>query len=201
MCNHMFSEIVLTPIKKSNLNLKVNSPKTSKIWVAIILDRLCDALPQVQVQHDLSGILFRVRLHTHHLGSLSTRQQLSRSRHGHAVIWFNTCNNHPGVPGVHIANTKSKALALFCCWRTVFAACAQNAHVHTLSPMLTLVKLSVCRWMLEARMAGATVSTSTFSRYWPMKGQACWMICTTHTHTHIIINQKHLNWVYMNLMS
>lgn len=55
----------------------------------------------------------------------------------------------------------------------------QPTRRRTLSPMLTLVKLRVCRWMLEARMAGATVSTSSFSRYWPMKGQACWMICTT----------------------
>lgn len=64
-------------------------------------------------------------------------------------------------------------------------------YTRTLSPMLTLVKLRVCRWMLEARMAGAMVSTSSFSRYWPMKGQACWMICTTqHAYNRCIHQQS-----------
>lgn len=57
--------------------------------------------------------------------------------------------------------------------------CSHQGLSGTLSPMLTLVKLKVCRWMLEARMAGATVSTSTFSMYWPMKGQACCTIYAT----------------------
>lgn len=51
------------------------------------------------------------------------------------------------------------------------------SRMFTLSPMSTLVKLRVWRWMLEALMAGAMVSTSSCSRYWPMNGQACWMIC------------------------
>lgn len=60
----------------------------------------------------------------------------------------------------------------------VAAACSERLYIgtFTLSPISTLVKLRVCRWTLEALMAGAMVSTSSFSRYWPMKGQACWMI-------------------------
>lgn len=60
----------------------------------------------------------------------------------------------------------------------VATACSEGLYIRTftLSPKSTLVKLRVCRWMLEALMAGAMVSTSSFSRYWPMKGQACWMI-------------------------
>lgn len=46
----------------------------------------------------------------------------------------------------------------------------------TLSPMSTFVKLRVWRWLLEARMDGAMVSTSSFSRYWPTKGHTC---CST----------------------
>lgn len=48
----------------------------------------------------------------------------------------------------------------------------------TLSPMSTLVKLSVWRWALEARIDGAIVSISSFSRYWPTNGHTC---CSTWT--------------------
>ena len=33
----------------------------------------------------------------------------------------------------------------------------------TFSPMSTLVKVKVCRWVLEARMEGAMLSTNSFS--------------------------------------
>lgn len=46
----------------------------------------------------------------------------------------------------------------------------------TLVPMSTFVKLRVWRWLLEALIDGAMVSTSSFSRYWPTKGHTC---CST----------------------
>lgn len=69
------------------------------------------------------------------------------------------------------------------------------SRMFTLSPMSTLVKLRVCRWMLEALMAGAMVSTSSFSRYWPMKGQACWMICRKRLD---FCTSKKAFWVYLS---
>lgn len=36
---------------------------------------VCDALPQIQVQHNLSPVLLCVGLHTHHLRSLSTQHK------------------------------------------------------------------------------------------------------------------------------
>lgn len=35
----------------------------------------CDALPQIQIQHDLSSVLLRVRLHADHLHGLRTQKR------------------------------------------------------------------------------------------------------------------------------
>lgn len=62
-----------------------------------------------------------------------------------------------------------RVCALLCIWGDMM-------RIITLSPMSTLVKLSVCRWELEPRMAGAMVSISSFSKYWPTNGHTC---CST----------------------
>lgn len=85
--------------------------------------------------------------------------------------------------------------------RDVRGHCPLWGHRLTLSPMLTLVKLRVCRWMLEALMAGAMVSTSSFSRYWPMNGQACWMIyrrnCISALHKWPFGKSEFQNWFFL----
>lgn len=47
----------------------------------------------------------------------------------------------------------------------------------TFSPMSILLKVKVCKWLLEARILGAIFSTKSFSMYWPKKGQAWARIC------------------------
>ncbi len=59
-------------------------------------------------------------------------------------------------------------------WNITCVAVSESACM-TLPPKSTLVKLSVCRWVLEPRMDGAMVSVSSFSKNWPMNGQACWI--------------------------
>lgn len=44
-------------------------------------------------------------------------------------------------------------------------------HTRTFSPSSTRVNVNVCRWGLDPRTAGATVSAKSFSIYWPRKGQ------------------------------
>lgn len=123
--------------------------------------------------------MFGVSLHTHHLQSLWTQQlqshkQVTKPKKSPLLQWIKIyCipfNKHYIDLGLikrsRFGHIWKMLLSLLHSWPT-------------LSPMLTLVKLRVCRWMLEVRMAGAMVSTSNFSRYWPIKGQACCRICMT----------------------
>lgn len=58
---------------------RICSPnKTSRLQVSLFFFfyfSVCDTLPQVQVQHNLSPVLLCVGLHTHHLRSLSTQHK------------------------------------------------------------------------------------------------------------------------------
>lgn len=45
---------------------------------------------------------------------------------------------------------------------------SENTEALTLSPMSTLLKQKVLRWLLDAFTAGSIVSRNTFSTYWQM---------------------------------
>ena len=45
------------------------------------------------------------------------------------------------------------------------------SYTRTFSPNSTRVNVNVCRWGLDPRTAGATVSAKSFSIYWPRNGQ------------------------------
>lgn len=57
----------------------------------------------------------------------------------------------------------------------------------TFSPMSILLKVKVCKWVLEARIFGAMFSTKSFSMYWPKKGQAWARICHRVKISHVSI--------------
>lgn len=132
--------------------------------------------PDVHVQQDLSPLILCVCFHTHHLHGLQHTYSIVNKEHTHTkrTQLCKTMKDHRPILSISV-RVKENLVSCISMMRPV-AVCVCMGDVIlevTLSPKSTLVKVRVWRWVLEARMDGAMVSTSSFSRYWPTNGHTC----------------------------